>query len=79
MGKYFWSILPMALMAGAVYLKGRDANDTGPDDAFGNVMMGIAPAVESYKDGNESATRKSLKAARDSIDAYLATPVPQKS
>lgn len=58
------------------YIRGKDANDTGSDDAFGNVLLSLAPAVSSWEDSNENAKRKALKAARDTIDNYLRQPAP---
>jgi hypothetical protein len=75
MGKWYLSILPMVLLTVGTFLRGKDADDKGPDDAIGKVLIAAAPAVEALQNNNESGVRKALKATRDTIDAYLASPV----
>jgi hypothetical protein len=69
--KYFFTLLPLILPGAGAYLKSRDSNTTGADDAFGNVLIAAAPAVEGLQDGDESKVRKALIAIRDGIDNYL--------
>lgn len=63
--------LPMILIQIGNFFKNKDANNVGSDDAFGNVLIAAAPAVEAFSSGNENAKRKALKAVRDTIDSYL--------
>jgi hypothetical protein len=64
-------LLPMILIQIGTMLKGKDANNTGSDDAAGNICIAAAPAVEAFATSNEKALRKSLIAVRDTIDGYL--------
>jgi len=63
--------LPMLLIKLGNWFKNKDADAVGSDDAFGNVLIAAAPAVEAFESGNENAKRKALKAIRDTIDNYL--------
>ncbi len=71
MGKWYFAILPMVLLTVGTFLRGKDANDTGADDAIGTILVTAAPAIESLQNNNEGGVRKALKATRDAIDAYL--------
>jgi hypothetical protein len=74
MAKYFFSMLPMILPLVGSFLKGRDSNATGADDAFGNIFIAAGPAMEDLQAGAETTrTRKAIAAIRDSCDAYLKT------
>lgn len=66
-----YGVVAMLLVKLGNVVKGKDANDTGSDDAFGNVLIAMAPAVAALEDNNENAKRKALKATRDTIDNYL--------
>lgn len=66
-----YGVIAMLLVRLGNYLKGKDANDTGKDDALGNVCIAMAPAVAAFEDSNENTLRKTLKAVRDTIDNYL--------
>lgn len=69
--------LPMLLIKLGNWFKGKDADNVGSDDAFGNVLIAAAPAVEAFESGSENAKRKALTAVRDTINNYLnATPSP---
>lgn len=69
--KILLSLLPMILIKVGNWFKGKDANDTGADDAFGNVLIALAPALDAVDDGNEKALKKALRIVRDTIDGYL--------
>lgn len=73
MGKWYLDLLPMIAALVGSYLKGRDSNTTGADDAVGNILVAIAPAVEGIKSGeNTGKVRKAMLAIRNAADAYLA-------
>lgn len=71
MGKFYYSILPMILTAVGTFLRGKDADSKGADDAVGSILIAAAPAVQALQDGNESGVRKAVRALRDAADAYL--------
>lgn len=64
------TIVPVLLSVGS-YLKNRDSNPTGTDDAAGNICNALAPALSSLAVGNDNSFRKALKVVRDTIDGYL--------
>jgi hypothetical protein len=45
MGKWYLSILPMVLLTVGTFLRGKDADDKGPDDAIGKVLIAAAPVA----------------------------------
>ncbi len=68
---YLLMIIPMTLLKCGNFLKNKDTNATGTDDAFGNVLIAVAPAVDAFATGNDKALRKALRAVRQTIDNYL--------
>jgi hypothetical protein len=70
--KYFFNLLPLILPSAAAYLKSRDSNNTGADDAVGNILIAVGPAIEAMTTGDDSKVRKALVAIRTIIDGYLA-------
>lgn len=66
-----YSVTAMLLIKLGNAVKGKDANNTGSDDAFGNVCIAMAPAVAALEDNNETAIRKALIVVRDTITEYL--------
>lgn len=69
--KVLLGLLPIILIKTGNWFKGKDANETGGDDAFGNVLIALAPAIGAMDDNNETAVKKALKVVRDTIDGYL--------
>jgi len=69
--KILLSLLPMILLKVGSWFKNKDANAVGSDDAFGNVLIAMAPVVQALDDGNEISVKKGLKAVRDTINNYL--------
>lgn len=69
--KLILGLLPMLLIKAGNFFKNKDANATGPDDAFGNILLAAAPAMQAADDGDDKALRKALKIVRDTIDGYL--------
>lgn len=68
---YLLIAVPMMLVSLGNYMKNRDSNAVGSDDAFGNVLIAVAPAVDAFAHGNESALKKALRAVRTTINNYL--------
>lgn len=49
---FLYLFLPAGLAALASKLKAKDANDIGADDAFGNLLMELSPAIPELIKGN---------------------------
>ncbi len=62
---------PMILVALGSKLKSKDADAIGADDAFGDILIALAPAVSSIGDRDESKVKQALRVARDAINSYL--------
>ena len=69
--KYLLMMLPMMLIQLGGYLKNKDKDNVGTDDAFANVLIAVAPAIDAYANSNENALKKALRAVRTTIDNYL--------
>lgn len=69
--KMLLALLPMILIKVGNYFKNKDANSTGSDDAFGNVLIALAPAVDAMEDNNETAFKKALNAVYITLGNYL--------
>jgi hypothetical protein len=69
--KLLLGLLPMVLFKVGNYFKGRDADDKGSDDAFGNVLIALAPAVDALDDNNQTAFRKALEITYKTLGNYL--------
>lgn len=67
-------LLQLVLVKVGSKLKDKDLNNTGKDDAFGNVLIAAAPAVQAFGDKNDNSFKKALKTVRDTIDNYLKEP-----
>lgn len=65
------ALLPMFLIEIGTSIKNKDDNSTGSDDAFGNVLIALAPALSSFGNRNDSKVKQALKAVRDTINNYL--------
>lgn len=65
------SFMPFLLMKAGNAFKNKDDNTTGTDDAFGNVLIALAPALEAFNSGNNSAFRKALEVAHKTLGNYL--------
>jgi hypothetical protein len=68
--------VPMLLIKIGNDLKSKDTNTTGADDAFGNVLIALAPAVVALESGNDTAIKKALKAAYITLGNYLGYAPP---
>ena len=69
--KMLLGLLPMILIKTGNWFKGKDPNDSGGDDAFGNVLIALAPAVDAMDDGNETAVKKALRVVHTTLGNYL--------
>lgn len=72
--KALLALLPFILIKVGNMVKGKDSNETGMDDAFGNVLIAAAPAIEAFEDGNENAFKKALKVTYNTLGNYLGEP-----
>lgn len=68
--------LPMIALKVGSWLKNKDTNETGMDDAAGNILIAAAPALAAIGDGQETAFRKALKVLYTTIGNYLGYPPP---
>lgn len=58
-------------------LKNKDDNDTGNDDAAGNVCIAIAPVLPAFASStSESLRKKVMKSAYIAFGNYLGYPPP---
>jgi len=70
---FFAMLAPTAMATAGSYLKAKDANTTGADDAIGAILIAGAPAVEiALSGGNDTKKlKKAMTAIRDAAQAYL--------
>lgn len=73
--EYLRYFLPSSLLGFGAFLQARDANRTGADDAFGQVLTaaapGIALALEPQGPGQVKAMRRVMTAIRDAAQGWL--------
>jgi hypothetical protein len=74
---YLFMVLPIMLIQLGNFLKKKDTDAIGRDDAVGNILIALAPAIDAFSSGNESAVKKALRAARIAIDNYLGEETPK--
>lgn len=79
-GPALYGFVALGLTKLGNYLKNKDADTTGKDDAAGEICIVLAPAVAALEGSNDTAFRKALTVARNAIDNYLKLPptVPAK-
>lgn len=71
-------LMPMLLIKLGNSFKNKDENETGTDDAFGNVLIAMAPAIEAITiGGNETAFKKALRGVYITLGNYLGYPAPK--
>lgn len=63
--------LPMLLEKVGKSFKNKDDNDTGNDDATGNVLIALGPAVAAVAMNNESAKKKAFEVIYKTLGTYL--------
>ena len=69
-------LLPMLLLRAGAFFKNRDTNQSGSDDAFGNVLTALAPAVAAFEQNNDTAVKKYLRVVYETLGNYLNTHPP---
>ncbi len=58
-------------------LKDKDADAVGADDAFGGVLLALAPAIAAYDEKQDKAFKKLLRVAWVTLGTYIGeTPKP---
>ena len=76
-GPALYGFISLGLTKLGTFLKNKDANTTGSDDAAGDICIALAPAVAALEGNNDKALRKALTVARDTIDNYLHSAPPK--
>lgn len=78
--KQFFKYMPqsMVMMAASVVLekagrglRDKDENSTGADDALGNVLLALAPAMAAYDEKQDKAFKKLLRVAWVTLGTYI--------
>lgn len=69
--KFLLLLIPSVLLQVGSMFKDKDTNSTGKDDATGNILNALAPAISALANENESAFKKALIIVRDTINTYL--------
>lgn len=66
-------LLPASVITLAGKLKNKDANNTGADDAFADILMGLAPVLPDLIKGSagDNAADKAMLATYKASQAYL--------
>lgn len=59
------ALLPIGLITAGGILIGKDANDSGADDAIGQVCIALAPIIPDVLSTTKSNANATLKAMRD--------------
>lgn len=63
--------LPMILNKVGKSFKDKDDNATGNDDAIGNVLIAMGPALAAVAVSDESGKKKAFEAIYKTLGAYL--------
>ena len=63
--------LPMLLEKVGRSFKNKDDNDTGNDDATGNVLIALGPALLAVASSNEPAKKKAFEVIYQTLGNYL--------
>lgn len=66
-----YPVISLLLVKLGNFLKEKDDNASGPDDAAGNVCLALAPVITALENNHDTALRKALMSVRDTIDGYL--------
>jgi hypothetical protein len=66
--------IPGILQQVGMSLKNKDDNNTGFDDAGGNVIIALGPVVPAFLTGNQTLIKKVLWGVYNTIGGYLGTP-----
>jgi len=74
-----YPLIAAGLLRLGTYLKDKDDDGTGTDDAAGNICVAMAPAIAALENNTDNAKRKALTVLRDTIDGYLRGNSPSKA
>ena len=66
-----YGVISLLVTKLGISLKNKDANASGADDAAGDILIALAPAVAALEGNNDKALRKALTVVRSTIDNYL--------
>ena len=71
-----WDLMTLGLIRLGNSLKDKDDNETGNDDAAGNVLIAIAPVIPVIADpkSGESIKKKVMHGAYNALGSYLGYP-----
>jgi len=58
------------------WLKDKDPDASGTDDAVGNVLIAMAPAIAAIQHDNQNALHKALRVVQLTIKGYLEGSTP---
>lgn len=67
------ALLPVGLTTAGGILTGKDTNNTGADDAVGQICIALAPVIPDLLGGgnaNENATLKAMRSIEQVAHAY---------
>ena len=66
-------LVPTGMTSIGVYLQSRDQNRTGSDDAYGQLLVALSPAITSALEDTQSLTaeRRIMTSVRDVAQARL--------
>lgn len=67
-------IIQSQLIKIGIKLKDKDDNDTGTDDAGGNVLIALAPLLPALVSGSDSVKRRVMLTAYNTFGNYLGFP-----
>lgn len=65
------ALLPMILASVGDAMKRKDIDEIGADDAFGNVLIALAPALSAFQSKNDLKFKKALEAVYQTLGNYL--------
>lgn len=72
-------LVQLALIKLGNKLKDKDDNETGTDDATGNVLIAVAPVIPALVTGSDSLKKKVMLGAYNAFGNYLGLPAIPES
>lgn len=72
------ALIQLGLIKAGNKLRDKDDNETGNDDAAGNILIAIAPVIPAMVTGSTSLKKKVMLAAYNSFGNYLGKPPVQE-
>ncbi len=72
MNSFAISMIQSGMMSAGIALTGKDSNQTGADDAVGQIILAAAPIVPDMLQGksNDNAVLKAMRAIETTAHAY---------